>query len=87
MNRCRAVVGILLFCSASLFAQRAATGTVTGSVISASTKRPMEFANVVLYKKIDSTLVKGTMSGDDGKFTLKCHPGGGIFYQMQFRRL
>jgi outer membrane receptor protein involved in Fe transport len=45
--------------------------TLKGNVIDADTKRFVEYANVVLYRMRDSSLVTGAMTDGKGHFTLK----------------
>lgn len=48
-----------------LFAQ-----SFKGKIIDATTKETLSFANVVLLQAVDSAFVTGTVSGDDGTFSL-----------------
>ncbi len=59
-------------------------GTVTGKIIEAKSKDPMEFASVALYREKDSTLVTGGISGPDGSFTLKDVPNGSYYLEANF---
>lgn len=58
------LIGIIL--SVSLSAQT----TVTGKLIDENSK-PLSYANVVLLSLPDSVYVSGTISGEDGSFTLE----------------
>lgn len=44
--------------------------TVTGKLIDENSQ-PLPYANVVLLSLPDSTFVSGTISGEDGSFTLE----------------
>lgn len=71
----------LLFSQTSIFAQYTAV-TVSGMVKDGPTKAIVPFVNVVLKNAQDSSFVSGTISGDDGRFTLaKIKPGK---YLLQF---
>lgn len=48
-----------------LFAQ-----SFKGKIIDATTKEALSFANVVLLQAVDSAFITGTVSGDDGTFSL-----------------
>lgn len=58
------LIGIIL--PVSLSAQT----TVTGKLIDENSK-PLSYANVVLLSLPDSVYVSGTISGEDGSFTLE----------------
>ena len=58
-----ALIGIIL--PVSLSAQ-----TVSGKVIDENSQ-PLPYANVVLLSLPDSAFVSGTISGEDGSFTLE----------------
>ena len=65
MKNTRLCLIFLLFTN-SLFAQV----TLSGSVRDKATKTVLPFVNVVLKTLKDSSFVAGTVSGDDGRFTL-----------------
>jgi outer membrane receptor protein involved in Fe transport len=48
-----------------------AEGIIIGKVLDQSLDEPMEYANFVLYSKLDSSLITGTVTGPDGSFMLK----------------
>src|SRR5712692_2059629 len=54
-------------------------GTIKGSVIDASTDHPLEFVNVVLRTKIDSTIVTGAVTDKAGRFECTDVPWGKYF--------
>ena len=51
-------------------------GNVNGSVIDSKTNKPLQFVNVVVMKKSDSTVVTGATSSSDGKFEISSIPAG-----------
>lgn len=55
-----------------------AGGTISGNVIEGSGK-PLPFANVLLLRTTDSTLVKGEVTDMDGKYTIQNVPEGEYF--------
>ncbi|MCF8295738.1 MAG: TonB-dependent receptor, partial [Bacteroidales bacterium] len=60
------------------------SGTIKGTVKSMGSNLAIEFANLVLYSSLDSTLVTGTISAPDGSFELKEIPYGDYYMQVQF---
>ncbi|MDZ7288444.1 MAG: TonB-dependent receptor [candidate division KSB1 bacterium] len=65
--------------AATLGAQDNNVGTIRGSVIDDSTASPIEFVNVVLRMKEDSTIVTGTVTNQTGKFDFTEVPAGQYF--------
>lgn len=64
----KAVLSLLILLALpfqGLFAQ-----SFKGKIIDATTKEALSFANVVLLQAVDSAFVTGTVSGDDGTFSL-----------------
>lgn len=65
------------FCAASialtapLAVQAQATGGVTGTLLDGANQQPLPFANVVLLRAQDSTLVTGAATGETGRFRLE----------------
>ncbi len=57
--------------------------TFTGKVTDADNV-PLPYANVVLLSLPDSTFVTGTVSGEDGSFTLQAPTDGGNRYWHAF---
>ncbi len=75
-NRYWMVIELLLSYSTIVFAQISSKATITGMVVDASSHRPIEFVNVVVQSKFDSTLVTGATTGKRGKFEIKNIPVG-----------
>src|SRR5680860_488141 len=70
---------IFIFC-ATLFgktanAQTEANAEINGEITTA-TNEPLPYANVVLYRASDSSMVKGSMSDDIGSFLVEKVPAG-----------
>ncbi len=53
-----------------LTAQENTTGTIKGTVVDDANKKPIEFVNVVLHKKSDSTIVTGKVTDKTGIVSL-----------------
>jgi outer membrane receptor protein involved in Fe transport len=69
---------ILVF-AATLAAQENNLGTIRGSVIDDSTEHPIEFVNVVLRLKGDTTIFTGKVTDKLGKFDFADVPSGEYF--------
>ena len=51
---------------------------ISGSV-QVDTGQPLSFANILLLNSVDSNLVRGEVSGEDGSFTFNVHEAGQYF--------
>ena len=58
-------------------------GTMEGRVF-VEGDGPMEYANVALYKRADSSLVTGTVTNAEGKFVQKEIPFGQYYLEVNF---
>lgn len=56
---------------------------ITGKIIDATTKAPLEFATITLFRQQDSTMVTGVISETDGGFSLEARPDR-YFIQVDF---
>ncbi len=70
------LTGLLVFSSVDLSAQKLSKGSVSGVIIETETQKPLEFANVVIRKNSDSSLVRGSLTDSKGKFMLENIPFG-----------
>lgn len=59
-------------------------GTITGRVFDETTKRPIEFSNVILFTQRDSVQVTGAVTDKEGKFVLKGIIPNKYYLYMQF---
>lgn len=59
-------------------------GKISGALKDAQTGQPIEYGNVVVLRYNDSTMVDGTVSGKEGKFTLDNIPFGKYFLRVSF---
>lgn len=59
-------------------------GTITGKVLDESTKKPVEFSNVILFSKKDNTQITGAVTNNEGNFTLKEIKPGEYYLYVQF---
>ena len=71
----RVLLLILALSPILVFGQR--EEVVRGRVLDADTELPIPFATVTLLDPSDSTIVAGTVSGDDGGWSLETAPRGG----------
>ena len=66
-----------------------AQGIITGRIVDEQSL-PMEFANVMLVNHVDSAFIMGTVTKDDGTFTLQMEKQDGLLkvssvgYQTQY---
>ncbi|MDO9039744.1 MAG: hypothetical protein Q7U65_00015, partial [Bacteroidota bacterium] len=56
-------------------------GKIKGKIIDADSKTPMEYANVAIYRKLDSKLVTGGMANGAGEFEIGELPMGGDYVE------
>ncbi len=73
---------LTLVLSVSVIAQAQNAGTIRGSVVDDSTKSPLEFVNVLLMRKIDSTMLTGAETRATGKFEFTNVPWGEYFIRF-----
>ncbi|MGH7497009.1 MAG: TonB-dependent receptor domain-containing protein [bacterium] len=59
-------------------------GLVRGRIYDAASRKPVAYANVILFNQKDSTLVTGTTSKDDGSFQINRVPPGSYYANIQF---
>jgi len=59
-------------------------GIIQGIVYDDEAKAPIEYANIILYRKRDSTQVTGTITDKDGYFKLENVPAGRYFLDVDF---
>lgn len=82
MRRLITLFGIILI-SISLPAQIGSV-TLSGKVEDKQSKEALAYVSVVLKKQIDSTFVKGTISGETGVFTLSNLTHGSYLIEISF---
>jgi outer membrane receptor protein involved in Fe transport len=59
-------------------------GIITGQVMDKELNQPMEYANLVLYSKRDSSIVTGTVTDIEGKFKMEKLPYGRFYMLANF---
>ena len=59
-------------------------GKISGYLFDAQTNQIIEYGNVVLFLTKDSTMVNGTISDNEGKFTLENLPFGMYYVKVSF---
>ena len=52
----------------SIYADDDKPGIITGVIIDVLSQQPMEYANIAIYNKTDSTLVTGGITDEKGQF-------------------
>ncbi len=70
----------LLLYSISSFSQH---GIISGNIIDATTKQPVEFATIAVLSQKDSSIVTGTIS-QDGNFQINNLSNGNFILQITF---
>jgi outer membrane receptor protein involved in Fe transport len=96
MNKLLNVILILLLISASVYAQVPSgvkpegmaslpkNGKITGKIIDAESKAPMEYANISIFRKLDSKLVSGGIANATGSFEVGELPFGNYYVEAAF---
>lgn len=74
---------LLLACTIPAAAQHTKV-TLSGAVRDGKDKAPLAYVNVVLLRAADSSFITGTVTGDDGRFTLADAPGGTYLLKASF---
>lgn len=59
-------------------------GKVVGKVIDSESDSPMEYANVLIYRKEDAKLVSGTVTNASGEFEISQLPNGTYYAEAAF---
>ncbi|MBT7142933.1 MAG: TonB-dependent receptor [Bacteroidetes bacterium] len=75
---------LLLISFTVSFAQQSGNSVISGKVIDYNLNLPIEYANVVLYKQQDSSMVDGTISDSSGTFQLSKIPYGKYYIAANF---
>lgn len=82
MTRWITCISLIILFSAAAKAQ--SPGKITGKLIDAKTKQPVEFATVALFTKADNQPSKAAQSDLDGNFTLTDIPEGSYSLRVTF---
>jgi outer membrane cobalamin receptor len=81
------IISILFFSTINITAQEQGQrrgGTITGVILEAESRQPIEYANIVLFRSSDSVQVTGTISNTEGRFELSPVPPGSYYANIQF---
>ena len=70
------------FLNVNSYAQKGCS--VTGKIVDKSSNKPISYANVGLFSKEDSTLITGTISNDDGIFSIENIKSGKYQVKISF---
>ena len=60
------------------------SGIISGKVLDADSKGPVEYANVIVYNPVDSSQVTGGITNTGGRFSLQGIPNGKYYVDVQF---
>ena len=81
-------VAIILLMKTSIAQEKApvAAGNaiITGIVVDKKTQTPIEYANIILYNQLDSTMINGTITNPKGKFVLSKLPYGNFYIVIDY---
>ena len=77
------IICFLTLCGLGSFAQTAFV-TLSGMVKDNRTKTSIPYVNVVVKNEKDSAFVSGTVTGEDGRFTLEKIKPGSYFLEISF---
>lgn len=69
------VLSLLLLCTSQGFAQQIKTVIVTGKVLEAKTKQPIENVGITVLSPIDQKIIKGISTDKNGEFAIDVIPG------------
>jgi outer membrane receptor protein involved in Fe transport len=88
------VLGLVIFIILSANAQHSApltpgnyipkSGSINGKVFDAGIATPIEYSSIALYNSIDSSLITGTITANDGSFVMKNLPFGKYYLVANF---
>lgn len=59
-------------------------GKIVGTIVEKNTENPMEFANIAVYKRTDSTLVTGGITNEKGEFEIADISYGDYYIEANF---
>ncbi|HSW66952.1 MAG TPA: carboxypeptidase regulatory-like domain-containing protein, partial [Bacteroidales bacterium] len=59
-------------------------GVLHGKVIDSLSSLPLEYSNIILFRKADSSMVNGTITGKDGTFRIEKIPVGRYYAIIRF---
>ncbi len=61
-----------------------AAGKIVGRIIDFDTEQPMEYANIAIYNKVDSTLISGGITDPKGEFEIEGVSYGEYYLEANF---
>lgn len=59
-------------------------GVISGMVMDAKSKQPLEYSNIIIYSSKDSSMINGTITDKSGKFTIENIPTGKFYTKISF---
>lgn len=77
-------ISVLIFLFFSGIGLSQSNGTISGSVFDANSEAPIEYSNVILFSKSDSSQITGTVTNSEGNFTLNRINFGNYYLTIQF---
>ena len=85
--RIQLIIFFLLVSFISLFSQQRESfsgGTISGIVFDSTSGQKIEYANIIVLSKTDSSLITGTVTGTEGNFTISRIRSGNYFVDVRF---
>ena len=84
MSKILTIFLIFFFTNLIALAQQKPGGTVTGKVIDHVSKKPIEYANIVVLNASDTSVVTGTVTNNQGIFNITGMRPGNYFIDVRF---
>ncbi len=81
---CMKAILLLLITILPTWALAQSSVTLSGQVKDGKDKSALPYVNVLLKKKADSSMVQGTITNDEGRFTLSAIPSGTYILQVVY---
>ncbi len=64
--------------------QGPAVGVISGRIIDEYSSKPLEYANILVYRRADSSYINGTATDEKGNFILRNIPPGRFYLDVKF---
>ena len=78
------IIIVSCFCLQFVYGTEMQGGKVTGSIIDKASGMPMEFADVALYRDMDSVFVAGCVTDVKGRFSFTSISAGRYYVEYSF---
>lgn len=78
------IIIVSCFCIQFLYRVEMQEKKVTGRIIDKASEQPVEFADVALYRVVDSVFVAGCVTDADGRFSFAAVSAGYYYVECSF---